>query len=77
FVDWYNNEHRHSAIGYVTPSQRHDGEGDEILAKRRCVYEQAKRQHPERWAGSTRSWQAPEVVYLNPDKHTLEMLRKW
>ncbi|MCP4449582.1 MAG: transposase, partial [Myxococcales bacterium] len=41
FVDWYNNEHRHSAIGYVTPSQRHDGEGDEILAKRRCVYEQA------------------------------------
>ena len=25
FVDWYNNKHLHSGIGYVTPAQRHDG----------------------------------------------------
>jgi len=25
FVHWYNQEHRHSGIGYVTPAQRHEG----------------------------------------------------
>lgn len=74
FVGWYNNEHRHSAIGYVTPCERHNGEAEAILAKRRYVYEQAKQRHPERWSGHTRTWETPAVVYLNPDKHTLEML---
>ncbi len=76
FVRWYNESHRHSAIGYVTPCQRHDGETAAILAQRRCVYERAKRQHPERWSGHVRRWKTPATVYLNPEKHTLEMLRK-
>ncbi len=42
FVTWYNDEHKHSAIGYVTPSQRHNGEAADILAKRRRVFEAAK-----------------------------------
>jgi len=75
FVHWYNEEHKHSAIGYVTPSQRHLGEAEAILAKRRCVYERAKQRNPERWSGATRSWDAPAEVFLNPDKQTLERLR--
>nr|VFK58535.1 MAG: Integrase core domain-containing protein [Candidatus Kentron sp. TUN] len=31
FVHWYNLEHRHSAIGYVTPSQRHTGQDTTAL----------------------------------------------
>ena len=42
FVEWYNNEHRHSGINYVTPSQRHMGLDQEILRKRKEVYEKAK-----------------------------------
>ena len=76
FVRWYNESHRHSAIGYVTPCQRHDGESAAILAQRRCVYEQAKREHPERWSRHARPWEEPATVYLNPEKETLEMLRK-
>ena len=34
FVQWYNYEHRHSAIRFVTPMQRHTGEDKAILAKR-------------------------------------------
>ena len=39
FVRWYNNEHRHSTIKFVTSSQRHDGRDIAILAAREVVYE--------------------------------------
>lgn len=68
FVDWYNNEHRHSAIGFVTPTQRHEGLDAELLQKRVIVYEAAKQARPERWSGDTRNWQYVSVVHLNPDQ---------
>ncbi len=43
FVKWYNDEHLHSGIKYVTPSQRHSGMDDAILAKRKEVYQLAKK----------------------------------
>jgi transposase InsO family protein len=67
FVGWYNNQHLHSAIGYVTPAQRHSGAAVAILAKRRQVYEAARRRHPERWRSNIRRWESPDVVYLNPE----------
>lgn len=69
FVEWYNNEHRHSAISFVTPAQRHAGEDAATLAKRAAVYEAAKARHPYRWRNrATRNWKPVEVVYLNPEK---------
>lgn len=71
FVAWYNEEHLHSAIGYVTPSDRHEGRAEAVLAGRRQVYRAARQAHPERWAGrSPRAWLTPKVVYLNPTKAT-------
>jgi putative transposase len=69
FVQWYNHEHRHSAIRFVTPGERHAGTDTALLSKRVQVYEAAKARHPERWSGATRNWQPVEVVYLNPDQH--------
>lgn len=66
FVDWYNTEHLHSAIGFVTPDDRHHGRDIAILAQRHAVYQRAQRRHPERWTGPTRNWIAPAVVRLNP-----------
>jgi putative transposase len=68
FVDWYNHDHRHSAIQFVTPEQRHTGQDRAILRRRKSVYETAKRQHPERWCGEIRNWNPVQVVYLNPDQ---------
>lgn len=68
FVDWYNFEHRHSAIQFVTPGQRHAGLDTAVLAHRKVVYEAAKARHPERWSQETRNWDPVKVVYLNPDK---------
>lgn len=68
FVGWYNDEHFHSAIRYVTPSQRHKGEDIEILANRHRVYQKAKQRRHERWSGSTRNWEPITEVWLNCPK---------
>jgi transposase InsO family protein len=66
FVQWYNGEHRHSAIRYVTPDERHGGREQHILSRRRCLYERARRAHPERWSGATRNWSPAGNVLLHP-----------
>lgn len=76
FVQWYNHEHRHSAIRFVTPAERHGGLDTALLEKRTAVYEAAKRRHPERWSGATRNWQPVRVVHLNPDQHIAEINEK-
>jgi putative transposase len=76
FVDWYNHEHRHSAIRFVTPHQRHMGQDIAILQRRKAIYEAAKQQRPERWRGKTRNWEPVHVVYLNPDKEDKNLGRQ-
>ncbi len=68
FVDWYNLEHRHSAIRYVTPTQRHVGDEVTVLARRVALYARARDAHPARWSGSTRNWSPITTVTLNPER---------
>ena len=65
FVDWYVHEHRHSAIRFVTPQQRHSGQAPGICKQRTEVYELARLRHPRRWSRSIRCWQQPTVVWIN------------
>jgi transposase InsO family protein len=67
-VQWYNHEHRHSAIRFVTPAQRHAGLDLAILSQRNAVYEIARAKNPLRWKRSTRNWQRIDIVHLNPDQ---------
>lgn len=66
FVHWYNEEHFHSGLNFVTPVQCHTGAHTAILENRTIVYEKARSQHPERWARATRNWTPHEQVALNP-----------
>lgn len=68
FVKWYNNEHLHSGINFITPMDRRLGKDIEILKNREKVYETAKRLRPDRWTGNTRKWEYIDRVYLNPEK---------
>jgi transposase InsO family protein len=68
FVGWYNNEHLHSSIQFVTPDQRHRKLDEAVLAKRVDVYRRAKEHNPSRWSGATRNWAPVTHVYLNPEK---------
>lgn len=64
FVNWYNTEHRHSGIGYVTPEQRHQGSDTAIFSRRRATYEAARQEHPERWSRRSRKWEREKTVWL-------------
>ena len=78
FVQWYNEEHLHSGIRFVTPKSRHDGQDADILKRRHVVYENAKLANPLRWSQQTRNWSAIKEVRLNPGKEKkigVEMLR--
>jgi len=66
-VNWYNNEHRHSAISFVTPAQRHARVDENLLQARTAVYELARQQNPQRWTAQTRNWHFVDAVHLNPD----------
>ncbi len=65
FAQWYNFEHQHSGIGYVTPQSRHSGEDVEVLRKRRVVYEAVQQSHPARFGSRVRSWTAPRTVVMH------------
>ena len=67
FVSWYNTEHHHSAIRYVTPDERHSGADVAILARRHALYLQARSRKPERWPRQTRNWTPLKTVVLNPE----------
>lgn len=66
FVRWYNHEHRHSALNWVTPWQRHTGEEISLLQRRRATYERAKGRNPGRWTGPIRNCNPAAAPALNP-----------
>ncbi len=68
FVQWYNHDHRHSTIRYVSPAQRHAGEDHTVLQARPALYQRAREENPRRWARHTRNWNPISVVTLNPER---------
>ena len=69
FVRWYNTEHLHSGLRYVTPEQRHAGEDLTILAARDQLYRAARQAHPTRWSRHTRNWTPAPPATLNPERN--------
>lgn len=68
FADWYNNQHKHSELRFVSPAERHAGLDTDILAKRKRVLEVAKNTNPNRWSGNVRNCEPIGTVFLNPDR---------
>ncbi len=72
FVAWYNGEHLHSAIRFVTPNDRHERRDKGLLARRRALYAKARRLTPRRWMRGIRNWNPVGAVLLNPAKAAIE-----
>jgi putative transposase len=69
FFKWYNKEHYHSGIAWVTPESVHNGYADEILKKRHAVLMTAFLQNPLRFNYvMPKLKKLPNAVYINPPK---------
>ena len=76
FIHWYNKEHLHSSIHFVTPEDRHNCRDIQILANRQYVYQESKSKNPERWSGKTRNWNPATEVVLKKFKKVKQVYRK-
>ncbi len=66
FFNWYNQEHRHSGIAYLTPNVVHAGQGAETLVRRAKVKQAAFERTPDRFVrGSPTLPKLPEAVWIN------------
>jgi putative transposase len=67
FFAWYNLEHRHSGIAYLSPAMVHYGQAEQIIAARQEVLQAAYNQHPERFVKQPPvAAPLPEAVWINP-----------
>jgi putative transposase len=66
FFAWYNNEHRHSGIGLMTPGAVHSGNAKQLTNQRSKTLSKAFKQHPERFvSGKPKPPQVPDAAWIN------------
>jgi len=78
FFPWYNHEHHHSGLAYLTPAEVHRGRIEDVLAKREGALQRAFELHPERFVrGMPKVQRPPRAVWINApeNKAAEEILR--
>jgi len=74
FFPWYNHEHHHSGLCFLTPAVVHHGQADQVLAERHRVQIAAYLEHPERFVhGPPQIQKLPAAVYINPPEKTAHL----
>jgi putative transposase len=69
FFEWYNNAHRHSGIGFMTPASVHHGQAKDLQKARELTLDEAFAAHPSRFKGrGPRPPELPVAAWINPPK---------
>lgn len=69
FFRWYNNEHRHTGLGLMTPAAVHFGQAAELSIQRQATLQVVYEQYPERFVkGQPTPQQVPSAVWINPPR---------
>ena len=77
FTRWYNYEHKHSQLRFVTPHQRHTAQDVALLAQRKERIEAAKAANPNRWGKrAVRNCTPMGPTTLNPEKELAKQVEK-
>ena len=79
FFDWYNQQHRHSGIGLMTPAAVHHGHAQELHARRARVLETAYATTPERFVRRPPTPpRLPTAVWINkpPTEEVAHQIRR-
>jgi putative transposase len=66
FFQWYNEEHRHSGLGLLSPAVVHFGQAPAVLAARQVVLDAAYQAHPDRFVRRPpKPLPLPSEVWIN------------
>lgn len=76
FVNWYNNQHKHSGINYFTPAQMRSGEFITLAKQRSKTMMNAYEANPSRWSRKCKQWSDNHTVILNPSLDTQHKIKK-
>lgn len=69
FFRWYNDGHRHSRIGMMTPAAMHYGRARELQVRRQAFFPATYAAQPERFPkGPPRRWKLPTAALINPPR---------
>lgn len=69
YFHWYNHEHRHSGIGYMTPANVHQGLAEAVYTARQEILDRAFQARPERFSkGQPKPPAMPGPAWINPPK---------
>ena len=67
FINWYNNEHRHTSLGLMTPATVHFGLAAALTVQRQATLQAAYDKNPERFVkGMPIPPKQPTAVWINP-----------
>jgi putative transposase len=73
FFPWYNHEHHHAGLAYLTPAAVHHGRVAEVLALRQAALDAAFTAHSERFVHRPpQTPRPPEAVWINPPAPTAD-----
>jgi putative transposase len=66
FFQWYNEEHRHSGLGLLTPALVHFDQAETVLAGRQAVLDAVYQAHPDRFVRRPpKPLPLPSEVWIN------------
>ena len=69
FFPWYNDRHRHSGIGYMTPAAMHYGQAQTLFNQRAQTLDAAFIANPKRFKGNCpQPPSLPVAAWINPPK---------
>ena len=74
FFTWYNENHYHSGIGFLTPESVHYGFSDQIIEDRQATLKMAFQRYPERFTKQPKVKKVPAAVWINRPKELDEDL---
>jgi len=72
-LDWYNTQHHHSRIAYLSPAVVHHGRAEAVLEACHRARVAAYLAHPERFVnGPPQRVSLPPAVWINPPEKTTQ-----
>ena len=77
FFRWYNHEHYHSNIGFMTPATVHDGRAEHVLHQRNKVLATAFANNPNRFKHQQpKQKELPTTVWINQPQQEKQKIAK-